>query len=215
MASFVQNVLTSVPAWVAYLIVFLLPFLEASILLGFVIPGETALVFGGVLASQGHISLVAVLLLAILGAVAGDGIGYAVGRRYGRALQQSRLGRVVGAARWTLTEDFLQRRGGPAVFFGRFTALLRALVPGAAGMARLPYRTFAIWNLCGGALWASACVIGGFAVGDVIGNYLSNAGYVIVGVVVVAVVLLVVRSRRATASTGEQPAGEQPTNIER
>jgi membrane-associated protein len=195
MAAFVQDLLATVPAWAAYLIVFSLPFLEASIFLGFVFPGETALVFGGVLASQGHVSLLAVILLAILGAVTGDGIGYAVGRRYGSSLQVSRLGRVVGPERWQTTEDFLQRHGGPSVFLGRFTALLRALVPGAAGMARLSYPTFAIWNLLGGTAWASACVLGGWAVGDVIGQYLSGAGYVIVGLVAVAVVLYVVRSR--------------------
>jgi membrane-associated protein len=186
MASIVQDLLTSVPAWVVYLFVFLLPFLEASVLLGFVFPGETALVFGGVLASQGQANLGALLLLAILGAVAGDAIGYAVGRHFGTAIQLSRLGQIVGPVRWKITEDFLHRRGGPAVFLGRFTALLRALVPGVAGMAGLHYRTFAIWNVLGGATWASACVIGGWAVGDVIGTYLSDAGYVLIGLVVVA-----------------------------
>jgi membrane-associated protein len=195
MAHFVEQVLSSVPAWATYLIVFGLPFLEASIFLGFVFPGETALVFGGVLASRGQVSLLAVVLLAILGAVVGDAIGYAVGRRYGITLQLSRLGQVVGPDRWQTTEDFLQRRGGPAVFLGRFTALLRALVPGAAGMARLPYSTFAIWNLLGGTVWASACVLGGWAVGDVVGTYLSDAGYVIVGLMIAAAVLYVVHHR--------------------
>jgi len=203
MASFIQHLLTSVPAWAAYLLVFLLPFLEASILLGFVFPGETALVFGGVLAAQGHISLVSVLLLAILGAVTGDAIGYAIGRRYGSALQLSRLGQIVGPVRWRITEDFLQRRGGPAVFLGRFTALLRALVPGAAGMARLPYRTFALWNMVGGAIWASLCVLGGWAVGDVIDKYLSGAGYVVIGLVAVAAVVVYVLHHRAKPKTEE------------
>jgi membrane-associated protein len=203
MASFVENLLASVPAWAAYLIVFSLPFLEASIFLGFVFPGETALVFGGVLASRGQVSLLAMVLLAILGAVAGDGIGYAVGRRYGTSLQLSRLGQVVGAARWQITEDFLQRRGGPAVFLGRFTALLRALVPGAAGMARLSYPTFAIWNLLGGSAWASACVLGGWAVGDVVGKYLSDAGYVVVGLVIAALVVVLIRHRRTAKAVSK------------
>jgi membrane-associated protein len=205
MASFVQDLLASVPAWVAYLIVFGLPFLEASIFLGFVFPGETALVFGGVLASQGQANLVTMLILAILGAVAGDAIGYAVGRRYGEALQLSRLGQVVGPIRWKLTEEFLHRRGGPAVFLGRFTALLRALVPGVAGMAGIRYRTFAIWNILGGSLWASACVFGGWAVGDAIGKYLSDLGYVLVGLVLVAAAAYLIRGhlRSPRASTDD------------
>ncbi len=200
MASFVQDVLTSVPSWVVYLTVFALPFLEASVLLGFVFPGETALVLGGVLAGQGRVSVALVLLLAVLGAISGDAVGYAVGRRYGTGLQQTRLGQKVGDERWRTTEDFLQRRGGPAVFLGRFTALLRALVPGAAGMAGLPYRTFFLWNAVGGAVWASACVLGGYVVGDVIGRYISTAGYVLVGVVVLVAAVHVVRSRRRTTS---------------
>ena len=200
MGSLVQDVLTGVPSWAVYVAVFALPFLEASVLLGFVFPGETALVFGGVLAGRHRVGVVGVLLLAVAGAVTGDAVGYAVGRRYGSSLQGTRLGRIVGDERWRTTEDFLQRRGGPAVFLGRFTALLRALVPGAAGMARLPYRVFFLWNALGGAVWASACVLGGYVVGDVIGSYLSDAGYVLVAVVVVAVAVHLLRRRRRATS---------------
>lgn len=196
MASVIQDLLTSVPAWAVYVIVFTLPFLEASILLGFVIPGETALVFGGVLASNGDSVLGVVLAVAIGGAIAGDTIGFLVGRRYGRTLQVSRLGQVVGDARWQTAEDFVRRRGGPAVFLGRFTALLRALVPGVAGMAGLHYRTFAIWNVIGGATWAAACVLGGWALGDVITTYLTDFGYVVLAVAVIAVLLYFLHRRR-------------------
>ena len=194
--SIVQDALAHVPSWVVYAAVFALPFLEASIFLGFVIPGETALVVGGILAGQGRVSLVLVLVLAVVGAIAGDGVGYGVGRRYGPGLQASRLGQKVGDARWASTEDFLQRRGGPAVFLGRFTALLRALVPSAAGMAKLPYRTFALWNAVGGAAWAAMCVIGGYLLGDVIATYLSQGGYVLVGLALLAVAVHVLRKRR-------------------
>ena len=200
MAAWVEGVLGAVPAWVVYLTVFLLPFLEASVFLGFVFPGETALVFGGVLAHQGDVSLSGVLALAVVGAIAGDAVGYGVGRRWGAALQRSRLGRKVGADRWRTTEAFLHRRGASAVFFGRWTALLRAMVPSAAGMAHLPYRTFALWNALGGTLWAVACVVGGYVVGDVVGRYVSQVGYVIAGIVVLLVVTHVVRARRERAA---------------
>lgn len=203
MGTFVQDVLTSVPSVVVYLVVFALPFLEASILLGFVFPGETALVLGGVLAGQHRVSLTIVLILAVLGAITGDAVGYAVGRRYGSDLQGTRLGRVVGDERWRTTEDFLQRRGGAAVFFGRYTALLRALVPGAAGMAGMPYRRFFAWNALGGGTWASLCVLGGYFVGDVISRYISNAGYVLIGLVMLAVLVHVVRKRRNRATSDQ------------
>jgi membrane-associated protein len=198
---FVEDALTAVPVWVVYLTVFLAPFLEASVFLGFVIPGETAVIFGGVLAHEDGASLSGVLLLAVTGAIAGDAVGYGVGRRFGPALQASRLGRKVGHERWRRTEAFLHRRGPSAVFFGRWTALLRAMVPSAAGMAGLPFRTFALWNALGGTVWAVVCVYGGFLAGHVVGQYVHDIGYVVVGVVVVAALAHLVKTRRERATS--------------
>ena len=199
-----QDVLTGVPTWVAYAVVFALPFLEASIFLGFVFPGETALVLGGVLASQGRLSLPLVIACAIVGAITGDAVGYAVGRRFGPALQRSRLGQIVGAPRWNATEEFLRRRGGPAVLLGRFTALLRALVPSAAGMARLPYRTFFVWNAIGGIIWATTFVVAGYLAGESyrrIEQYLGRGALALTALVVALLVVVhFVRKRRASAS---------------
>ena len=205
MAGFVQDVLDGVPHWVVYLTVFALPFLEASVFLGFVFPGETAVVFAGVLASQGEVSLATVCVLAVAGAILGDAVGYAVGRRWGTWIQASRLGRRIGADRWRTTESFLQRRGPAAVFFGRWTALLRAMVPSAAGMAHVPYPTFQLWNALGGTIWALTCAIGGYLAGDVVGHYVNDVGWVVIGVVVLAVAVHVIRSRR------EKPATSDPS----
>jgi membrane protein DedA with SNARE-associated domain len=199
-----EGVLTAVPTWLVYLAVFAFPFLEASVFLGFVFPGETALVLGGVLASQGRLSLGWVIALAIVGAITGDGVGYAIGRRFGAGLQSSRLGQVVGDRRWSASEEFLRRRGGPAVFLGRFTALLRALVPSAAGMAKLPYRTFALWNAVGGGIWATGFVLAGFLAGASykrVERYLGRGALALTAIVVLSfVVVHVVRKRRANAS---------------
>jgi undecaprenyl-diphosphatase len=203
-AGFLEGVLTSVPTWVIYLAVFGLPFLEASVFLGFVFPGETALVLGGVLANQGQLTLAIVITCAVVGAILGDGVGYLVGRRYGRGLQNTRLGQVVGQQRWHASEKFLRRRGGPAVFVGRFTALLRALVPAAAGMARLPYRTFALWNAVGGTLWAAGFVLAGYLAGASyrkVEQYLGRGALVLTGVIVLALVAVhLIRKRRASSS---------------
>ena len=202
MSGLIENFLSSVPAWVVYVAVFGFPFAEAAVLLGFVLPGEAAVVFGGVLAGRGGASLVVVLVLAIAGAILGDSVGYVVGRRYGERIQRTRLGRKVGRERWEKAEDFLRRRGPVAVFVGRFTALLRAMVPGAAGMAKMHYRRFLVFNVLGGLVWASACVLGGWALGSVISTYISDVSYVVIGLVVLAVVVHVVKSRRAHAQDG-------------
>jgi membrane protein DedA with SNARE-associated domain/membrane-associated phospholipid phosphatase len=156
----------SLHGWVALTVVFLLPALEASAFVGFVFPGEIAVILGGVLAFQGRISLPATLAAAIAGAVVGDTVGYWVGRRWGRRVLEGSLGRFVKAHHIDRAERYLaDRGGGKAVFFGRFTAALRVMIPGLAGMARMRYRTFLLNNLTGGALWATIFVLLGYAAG--------------------------------------------------
>src|SRR5262249_52499622 len=143
----VASHILALPAWLALLAVFVLPAMESSVFVGFVFPGEIALIIGGVLASQGRVPLAAVLVAGIVGAVVGDSIGYLVGRKYGRRLLEGTLGRFIRHHHFDRSERYLADRGGPAVFFGRFTASLRAIIPGLAGMSRMPYRRFAFYNV--------------------------------------------------------------------
>jgi len=215
-----QDVLVGVPPWTVYLLVFVLPFVECSLFVGFVFPGETALLLAGVLASGAlpgaRLDVVAVCALATAGALLGDSVGYALGRRYGAALQRSRLGRVVGPQRWAVAEAFLLRRGGPAVFLGRFTALLRALVPSAAGMAHLPFRTFVLWNAVGGLIWANGAVLAGYAAGasfTTVEDYLGKGALALTALVVLAALALHLRHRRrgSGAPPQEQSATSAPS----
>lgn len=146
--------LLAMHGWPVLVAVFLLPMLESSAFVGFVFPGEIAVLLGGVLASQHRVSLVAVVVAAACGAVVGDAVGYAVGRRWGRRLVHGVLGRFLRPAHLVRGERYLAERGGKAVLFGRFTVALRVVMPGLAGMARMPYRTFAVYNVTGGIAWA-------------------------------------------------------------
>ena len=152
--------------WVALAVVFALPALEASVFVGFVFPGEIAIILGGVLAFEGRVGLPATVAAAVAGAVVGDTVGYWVGRRWGRRMLGGSLGRFVKAHHLDRAERYLAERGGKAVFLGRFTAALRVMIPGLAGMARMPYRTFALNNLAGGTIWATAFVLLGYAAGS-------------------------------------------------
>lgn len=130
-------------------VVFALPALEASTLLGIVVPGELALVLGGVLAHQGRVPLWAAVAAGAAGAVVGDSLGYAVGRWVGERLLARIPRRLVQPSQVERATALLRRLGGRAVFVGRFIAALRALVPGLAGTDRMPYRTFLAYNLAG------------------------------------------------------------------
>ncbi len=151
--------------WVAIVLIAVLVFGETAIFLGFVLPGEAAVVFGGVLASRGDLSLPVLVGVVVVTAVAGPLVGYEVGKRMGdRLFGSRRLSRVSGAldrARTTLRD-----KGGMAVLGGRFLAIVRALMPAAAGAAEMPFRVFAIHNLISGVIWGVGYSLLGYAAGS-------------------------------------------------
>jgi membrane-associated protein len=156
--------LLGVPPAVAYLLIGVLVFAEAAFFVGFVLPGETAVVLGGVLASSGRLSLVRLMVLVVAAAVVGDTVGYEVGKHAGARGLRSRLlrrhrNRLDGA------RDFLRRRGGAAVFLARFTAFFRAVMPALAGLSDMPYRRFLAFNATGGLVWGVGVTLLGFFAG--------------------------------------------------
>ena len=179
----------------ALAVVFALPALESSVFLGVVFPGEIAVLLGGVLAFEHKVPLPAVLVVAVAGAVVGDSVGYAVGRRWGRRMLGSTVGRLVRAEHLERAETYLRERGGKAVFFGRFTAALRALVPGLAGMSGMPYRTFVLYNVVGGGIWAVGFALLGYAAGSSwrrVESVAKRASLVLLAIVVTVVVVVFV-----------------------
>ena len=137
----------------AYALVGGLAFSEAALFVGFVLPGETAVLLGGVLANRQQVSLAAMASVAVVAAITGDSVGYEVGRHFGPRLLSTRVfaHRQQGLGRAQAT---LRAKGGRAVFLARFTAFLRAVMPGLAGTARMPYRRFLAFNAAGGLIWA-------------------------------------------------------------
>jgi membrane protein DedA with SNARE-associated domain len=182
----------------AYALVGAFVFAEAAILIGFIFPGETAVILGGVVASRGHINIVALVVVVVLCAIAGDSVGYVVGQRWGQRLLDVRLLR----RRRRLIDriaDQLNRRGGIAVFVARFTAFLRAVVPGLAGMSDMPYRVFLPANAVGGVVWGTAYCLLGYFVGNAyarLESISSLASDILLGLIVVVIVVLFVRGRR-------------------
>jgi membrane protein DedA with SNARE-associated domain len=171
-----------------------LPLLFAVVLIesfGVPLPGETALIAFGVLASEGHYSIVSVIAVAAAGAIVGDNLGYAlIGRLGGRALFRrwhwlnQYSDRVLPRA-----EALMARHGGKTVFFGRFVSILRYTVAWVAGLSRMPWWRFLFWNAAGGIAWATAVGLtsyyAGQAAADAIARYGLYAGAFVVVVVIV------------------------------
>lgn len=162
-------------------------------------PGETVAILGGVAASLGHAEVGWVLAVVVGAAIVGDSVGYEVGRAYGARVLDSRCLRK-RRRRLDQARDFLRRRGGSAVFLGRWVAFFRAVMPALAGASRMPYRTFLAWNALGGVVWGTVVVLAGYAAGmsyQRVAEWLGGGAAAVVAlIVVVAVTVWHVRRRR-------------------
>jgi membrane protein DedA with SNARE-associated domain len=199
-------------AALAYLVVGLVIGVES---MGVPLPGETTLIAAALLASHGDLSLVWVIGAAAVGAIAGDSIGYFIGRKAGRGLFE-RLGRRFhhfSGDRIEKAEGYYHKDGVWTVFFGRFVALLRIFAGPMAGMLRMPYPQFLAANAAGGIVWSSVIGIVAYKVGDnadKIFGQLSVWALVAIAVVVVAAYAIYKVRRRSIAAAFEptEPASE-------
>jgi membrane protein DedA with SNARE-associated domain len=164
--------------------------LETSVLIGLVVPGDTVVIVASLatpdpLANPAqYLGLIAAV---VTGAIAGESIGFALGRYFGPKIRASRVGRRIGERNWRRAENYLDRRGGIAVFVSRFLPVLHSLVPLTVGMSTMRYRKFIGWTLPACLIWATAYVTVGATAGGVTRRLISEqlhwAGYVFVGII--------------------------------
>jgi membrane protein DedA with SNARE-associated domain len=209
----VQEWLGSIPPISIYLLVGLVIAVES---LGIPLPGEIVLVSSALLSSQGHVNPWIVGACASAGAVIGDSIGYAIGRRGGKPLLE-KLGRKFpkhfSAAHIASAERSFERWGMWAVFFGRFIALLRIFAGPLAGVLRMQYWKFLTANLLGGVIWAGGTTAVIYYVGVVAEPWLKRfswLGLVAALLVGLASMLLL---RRKQASTAVQDEGRDEAEV--
>jgi membrane protein DedA with SNARE-associated domain len=171
-----------------------LPLLFAVILLesfGIPLPGETALIAFGVLASQGNYSIVWVIVVAAAGAIIGDNLGYwLIGRLGGRRLFE-RWGflRRYSERFLPAAERLMERHGGKTVFFGRFITVLRYTAAWVAGIGRMDWWKFLFWNAAGGICWATAVGLVAYYAGHAAADAIQRYGIYAAGGIAAAVVI--------------------------
>lgn len=195
------------------LLIFLATFLETSAFLGLVVPGETIVILGGILANPTFrtefveagtldITLQQVIVVAIVGVIAGDQVGYVIGRVGGRRLAR-RWKRLLRPERIAAAEAYYRQHGGKTVFLGRFTPFLRSLGAMVAGMSRMSYWRFTLWDLAGALLWGVGIPLVGYVFGrygtasiKAIDRALKGPGVVLLAIAVIGIVIYVRRRRR-------------------
>ncbi len=185
--SFILHDIHSLPGPLVYALVMLLVFGEAALFVGFVLPGETTVLVAGVVASQGNINIGVLCGLVVVAAVVGDSVGYAVGHHFGDRLLELR---VLRRHREDLDAAIagMQRRGPVYVFLGRFTAFLRAVMPGLAGISKMHYRRFLIANALGGLTWGVAFSLLGYFGGSQLARIEKYSSWASIALVVVLIV---------------------------
>ncbi len=196
-----------------YPILFLLVMAESG---GVPLPGETAVIVGGVLASQGKMQIELVIAVAALAAIVGDNIGYQIGRKGGRWLLE-RPGPFHRHRLMVLEmgEPFFERHGPKAVFFGRFILVLRTWTSWLAGANHMRWRTFFLWNALGGICWATAVGLAAYFAGKSASSVITTFGiYGLVAVVLAlggALALYLLHRRHERAEEVAAESKRRPT----
>ncbi len=173
---------------------------------GIPLPGETALISASILAAQGRLNIAAVITVAAAAAVLGDNFGYWAGRYWGRAvLRRWRLTRAYAGRMLPATEAFFARHGSKAVFLARFLTGLRVAAAWAAGIGRMQWRHFFLWNTLGGVTWAVGIGLASYYLGrwasgalERYGLYVALAVATVFGLIVTGRVLTYARRSRTS-----------------
>jgi membrane-associated protein len=186
-------------------------FAESGLLIGFFLPGDSLLFTTGLLIADGRYlqtPLWLACLLISLAAIAGDQVGYLFGRRVGPALFRRPNSRLFKQQNLHKAHEFFARYGARSIVLARFVPVVRTFTPIVAGVSRMHYRTFLVYNVVGGILWGTGVTVLGALLGQ-IPFVKSNIELILIGIVVLSVVPIAVELLRARRA-GRRGAAQDP-----
>ena len=190
-------------------------FIETGFFVGFFLPGDSLLVTAGILAAAGKIPLVWLLAPVMLCAIAGDQIGYWIGRAAGSTLYKREDSLFFRRSHLQRAHDFYEKYGGKTVILARFIPIIRTFCPPVAGAAGMPYSRYLAYDIFGGVFWVSTTILGGYFLGRSIPNISQRIHYVIAVVILLSIlppIISILRSRqrgsKASAQSAAQPEHE-------
>ena len=202
--------------WGGTLLVCIIVFIETGFFVGFFLPGDSLLVTAGVFAASGHLHISELLLLVPLCAIAGDQIGYWIGRKAGQALYRREDSLVFHKRHLERAHHFYEKYGGKTVILARFVPIVRTFCPPVAGAAQMPYGRYFAYDVAGGILWGGGMILGGYFLGRQIPNISENIHYVIAAVIFLSLLPPIIGLLRARFSGSPKPSSiPQPAPPER
>jgi membrane-associated protein len=199
------------PPWVGYAIMAAIVFSETGLLVGFFLPGDSMLFAAGFLASTGVFDIGILIPLLTVAAITGDAVNYFFGRQLEEHVFEKGRLRFVKHSHLIAAKEFYERHGGKAIVLARFVPLVRTFTPFVAGIARMPYRDFWLFNAIGGAGWVLSMTLAGYFLGN-IPIIRDNFEMVVIGIVAISVLPVLIGVFRAWRKSrkAETPSKSEP-----
>jgi membrane-associated protein len=190
-------------------------FIETGFFVGFFLPGDSLLITAGIVSYAGLIPLKWLLLPVMLCAVAGDQVGYWIGRSAGAALYRREDSFFFRRSHLQRAHDFYEKYGGRAVILARFVPVVRTFCPPVAGAAKMPYPRYLLYDFLGGVFWIGTMILSGYSLAHLVPNIGQRIHYVILVVIFLSLlpaIISILRSRRAeqVPAASNVPTSEKP-----
>jgi membrane-associated protein len=180
-------------------------FVETGLFVGFFLPGDSLLVTAGIVAAAGLLNIWTLVPLAILCAIVGDQVGYAIGRQAGQALYSRPDSMFFKRRHLERAHQFYEAHGGVTIILARFMPIVRTFCPPVAGAARMSYTKYLSYDIIGGTLWVGSMTLGGYAVGKLMPNLGDRIHYVILAVVFLSLLPAIIGALRARGNKSAAP----------
>lgn len=196
--------------WGGPTLVCIIVFIETGFFVGFFLPGDSLLVTAGVFAAADVIPLHWLLAPVMACAIAGDQVGYWIGRGMGKALYRKQDSLFFRRSHLDRAHAFYEKYGGSTVILARFVPIIRTFCPPVAGAAKMPYARYLVFDIFGGVLWVGSMILGGYFLGKSVPNINQKIHYVIAAVVVLSLLPAAISVLRARRGMQSKPASGIP-----
>jgi Uncharacterized membrane-associated protein len=192
---FLSSVMTT---WMGYAVIAGVIFSETGLLLGFFLPGDSFLFTVGVVTGAANLNVAVIIVMLIVAAVAGNGVGYSLGHAAGPRVFNKPDSRLFKRDHLLKTQAFYEKHGGKTIIYAQFMPILRTFAPFIAGVARMPYARFAAFNVVGAILWISSMTLLGYGLGNVeiVRKHFEKVVILIVLISITPLLLEILKSRR-------------------
>jgi membrane-associated protein len=175
------------------LVLIIIVFTETGLLVGFFLPGDSLLVTAGIFAASGDLDLLTLNTSLSVAAIAGDSLGYAIGKRTGPKIFNRENSLLFSRKHLIAAKEFYDRHGGFTIFVARFMPIIRTFAPVVAGVGGMEYRKFIVYNVFGGIFWVLSMTLTGYFLGKIIPNIQKRIDVVIAIVIVISLLPAIIK----------------------